>query len=209
VFAYHNLNFIDIRMNRLIKTIVATLVISLSLGFLIFSPAVAFAQEGEGDVDSISALWDRVVSMFSFGLDDEIDIDDATQSKCIPWSLAKTFVNWAAILSGIVLMGYLIIGGIKYATSTGDPGKMEEAQKTIINALIGFAIVVLAWSVAGLVTWLFGVNSECVGGPSVPAAEEQTEATDKKGRGEDCSDGPECESGVCSLAITNSRLTCE
>ncbi len=193
-------------MNKFIKTIIATVVISVAFVCVFSAPVSVHAAEGDG-VDSISSLWDEIVSMFSFGLAGEIDVDDVTKSKCIPWSIAKTFVNWAGILAGLGLLGYLIYGGVTYMISSGDPGKMEQGQKTIINAMIGFAIVILAWSVAGLVMWLFGVSNKCVGGPTVSAQETETVA--KKTRGEDCTTGPECQSGACTYNVTVSRLTCE
>ena len=70
----------------------------------------------------------------------------------------NTFVNWAAILAGLIALGFLIYAGIKYVTSAGDPGKTEEAQKQIVSALIGLAIVVLAYTILRVVLYLFGVN---------------------------------------------------
>ena len=67
-------------------------------------------------------------------------------------------VNWSAIIAGIIVLIYLIIAGIKYVTSSGDPGKTEEAQKQIISAIIGLAIVVLAYALVRLVTSLLGVG---------------------------------------------------
>ncbi len=70
----------------------------------------------------------------------------------------NTFVNWAAILAGLIALGYLIYAGIKYVTSAGDPGKTEEAQKQIISAIIGLAIVILAYTILRVVLYLFGVG---------------------------------------------------
>lgn len=70
----------------------------------------------------------------------------------------KAFVNWAAIIAGLIALGYLIYAGIKYVTSAGDPGKTEEAQKQIVSALIGLAIVVLSYSILRVALYLFGVG---------------------------------------------------
>lgn len=42
----------------------------------------------------------------------------------------------------IVALGMLIYGGVKYMTSTGEPGKVKEAQSTIIKSIIGLIICV-------------------------------------------------------------------
>jgi len=46
---------------------------------------------------------------------------------------------------------FLIIGGIKWAMSSGDKDAAAKAQKTITAAVIGLVIVFLAWAIVGLV----------------------------------------------------------
>lgn len=67
-------------------------------------------------------------------------------------------IDWAAIIAGVIVLIYLIVAGIKYVTSSGDPGKTEEAQKQIIAAIIGLAIVVLAYAITRLIASLFGLD---------------------------------------------------
>jgi lysylphosphatidylglycerol synthetase-like protein (DUF2156 family) len=47
-------------------------------------------------------------------------------------------------LAGLVAVGYVVYGGIQYATSQGNPDQTAKAQSTIINALIGLAIALIA-----------------------------------------------------------------
>lgn len=47
-------------------------------------------------------------------------------------------------IAGIVTVGFVIFGGFKYITSQGEPEALKNAQSTIINALIGMAITILA-----------------------------------------------------------------
>lgn len=47
-------------------------------------------------------------------------------------------------LAGMVAVAFIIWGGIQYVISQGDPGKTKDAQQTIINALIGLAIALVA-----------------------------------------------------------------
>ena len=54
-------------------------------------------------------------------------------------------------VGGIVAFVFVFIGGAKYVQSQGDPGKEKEARATIINALIGVAITVIA---TGAVTFI-------------------------------------------------------
>lgn len=62
-------------------------------------------------------------------------------------SLANTAFLWAGIVAVIII----IMAGIQYITSTGDPGKVSQAKTIIMNAIIGLLIVVLAAAIVNLV----------------------------------------------------------
>lgn len=47
-------------------------------------------------------------------------------------------------LAGIVATAFIIYGGIQYITSDGAPDSTKDAQQTIINALIGLVISLIA-----------------------------------------------------------------
>ena len=45
----------------------------------------------------------------------------------------------------------MIVAGISYATSGGDSGKVTKAKNTIVYAVIGLVVVIIAFS---LTTWI-------------------------------------------------------
>lgn len=47
-------------------------------------------------------------------------------------------------LIGIIAVIFVIVGGVSYVISQGEPDKIKKAQGTIINALIGVAIAIVA-----------------------------------------------------------------
>lgn len=47
-------------------------------------------------------------------------------------------------IAGIVAVAFVIYGGIQYVTSQGSPEQTAKAQATIINALVGLAIALVA-----------------------------------------------------------------
>ena len=53
-------------------------------------------------------------------------------------------------------MFYLIWAGIKYITAGGDGKKAGEARSAIVNAVIGLAIVLGAYT---LINFAFGINT--------------------------------------------------
>ncbi len=52
---------------------------------------------------------------------------------------------------GLVAVVFLVWGGFKYMTSSGDEEKVKAAKGTIINALIGLIIVVLAFALVRVI----------------------------------------------------------
>ncbi len=54
-------------------------------------------------------------------------------------------------LSGILAIGYVVWGGIKYTTSQGSPEGTKSARETIAQALVGLVIILLATSLVATV----------------------------------------------------------
>ena len=51
-------------------------------------------------------------------------------------------------IAGLLAVGFVIYGGIQYITSQGNPDGTAKAQSTVLNALIGLAVALIA--VAGV-----------------------------------------------------------
>jgi hypothetical protein len=60
-------------------------------------------------------------------------------------------VNILSIVVGILAVIMIIFGGFRYITSAGDSGKITNAKNTIIYALVGLIIVVLAQAIVRFV----------------------------------------------------------
>jgi hypothetical protein len=54
-------------------------------------------------------------------------------------------------IAGLVAVAYVIIGGIKFTTSNGEPENTKKARETIINALIGVVVAIIAASVVSYI----------------------------------------------------------
>jgi len=61
-------------------------------------------------------------------------------------------------LAGLVFFVLLVLGGIKYITSGGDPKAVEGAKKTLTSALGGFILIVLAYLILVLISKITGVD---------------------------------------------------
>jgi len=58
--------------------------------------------------------------------------------------VALGFLEILLRIAGIMAVAFVVWGGIQYVTSQGEPARTKAAQGTIINALIGLAVTVIA-----------------------------------------------------------------
>lgn len=56
-------------------------------------------------------------------------------------------IRWLLGILALVAVSFVIYGGILYVTSRGNEQQIEKAKRTIVNALIGLVIVILAWAI--------------------------------------------------------------
>lgn len=61
-------------------------------------------------------------------------------------------------LSTLALFIMLIIGGIRYLTSGGDPKATASAQQTMTYSILGIVLIVLAYLVFRIIEVFTGVN---------------------------------------------------
>lgn len=61
-------------------------------------------------------------------------------------------------LAGLLLLLYLLFGGLQMMTSAGDPKKMEGAKQKLTNALIGFIIVFTSYWIVQIVGKVLGIE---------------------------------------------------
>jgi ABC-type Na+ efflux pump permease subunit len=75
-------------------------------------------------------------------------------------TLVSLVVRNSLSLAGIILFGLIVFGGLSYIISagSGDAKKTQQAQETLINALIGFAIVFLAYGIIQIIQVVTGLN---------------------------------------------------
>lgn len=79
------------------------------------------------------------------------------------------FIINAIIVVGIVLsLIFLLWGGIRWITSGGDKAKVDTARGTIVAAIVGLIIVILAWVIINAVLGVLGAGS-LTGGFAIPS----------------------------------------
>ena len=68
-----------------------------------------------------------------------------------PESLVKQFVNIFLFAVGALSVIMLIWGGIRYTTSSGDSNKVQAAKNTVLYAIVGLVVSILAWAIVNMV----------------------------------------------------------
>jgi hypothetical protein len=111
-----------------------------SAAALLATKAVAFASQPQLPQISVNPQNDGLVRITDLG------------------RLISSFVSGAIVLSLILVLFYLIIGGVQWITSGGDKGKTESARNKITSAVVGLAIVAASWAVFTVIGYLFGVD---------------------------------------------------
>lgn len=109
-----------------------------------YLPASSFDQTVDS-YDSGTQTYSCSITNFSlFG-------DSATGKKSDLLPVFLVVIDDLMRIIGLVAVAYVIIGGIQYVTSQGEPDRTKHAQETIINALIGLAIAIVAASVVSFI----------------------------------------------------------
>ena len=73
-----------------------------------------------------------------------VNISNENSLKSGIWKIAVNILNDIVIVAAYLIIGYVIYGGYLYTMSGGDPSKVANGKKTLIQAFIGLAIVMSA-----------------------------------------------------------------
>ncbi len=136
--------------NKIVGVVIAAFI--LFTGFAVLLPATtsaAVAAECNGSTSFLS-----IPTWYKY-----LDVGRKDEDKCaiigppvggeFSWELALPRIGLAIVdillrVAGMVAVGYVIYGGFRYIVSQGEPDATKSAQGTVINALIGLAIALVA-----------------------------------------------------------------
>ena len=104
-------------------------IINFVTTFLLLSPVAALAQD------------DSVIP---------VDQPGRAPGGTLP-GLITTISNTVLLLVGVVAVLFLIIGGFQYISSAGNPENVGKAKQTILYAIIGIVVTLLAYVIVKFV----------------------------------------------------------
>ena len=73
-----------------------------------------------------------------------------------PKTITVNLINYALFFIGALALIFVIYGGVLFVTSGGDADKTTKARNTLLYAVIGVVVVVLAYAI---VNWAAGFGT--------------------------------------------------
>lgn len=77
-------------------------------------------------------------------------------------------ISLVLIVTFVTFFFILVLGGLKWITSTGDDKKLATAKAQITHALTGLVIILSIWAILNLIQVLFGIDI-LTNGISIPS----------------------------------------
>ena len=122
-----------------LKTILMTAVLLVGLGLLaVHSPV---------HVAALNANQQAICDSIGSGTDCGASTNSSTDVN----SIIRTTINLFSGIVGVVAVIMIVVAGFKYITSGGDSAKLTSAKSTLVYALVGIVIVVLAQAIVKFV----------------------------------------------------------
>ena len=109
---------------------------------MLIVPTVALAVAPAVNAESDFTLTNGVSSARGEGV---------SETASDPQTLVKQFVNIFLFAVGALSVIMLIWGGIRYTTSAGDSNKVQAAKNTVLYAIVGLVIAILAYAIVNMV----------------------------------------------------------
>ena len=73
--------------------------------------------------------------------------------------IVSELLKYVIVAAGLLLLLYLVFGGIQFMTSRGEPKAVEAAKAKITTALIGFIIVFISFWLVQIIGKVLGIDA--------------------------------------------------
>ena len=77
------------------------------------------------------------------------------QYQGLPGQIVNLFLPVILTIAGFIAVIFIVISGIQFITSSGNPEAANAARGRLIYALIGFGIIVLAFAILQIINTIF------------------------------------------------------
>lgn len=123
--------------------IVPALVVGVSLFSPVVQPVAALSIDGGAKAAQGDDQKGKTACLFG------------SEADCNGNGVFKSITNILLFLVGAISVIMLIVGGIRYTISGGDSGAITSAKNTILYALVGIVVALLAFALVNFVIGSF------------------------------------------------------
>lgn len=96
-----------------------------------------------------------LLNIFASSIKKQVQGVAGTDSNALEGDISNG-INGALIIIGIVAVVIIIVGGVNYMTSQGDPSKITKGKKIMITGIVGLIICVIAFAIVNFVLKALG-----------------------------------------------------
>jgi len=125
------------------KVAAAVQALVLALGFGVASFAMAGSALAANNCDPNTLTIDNGAQCAK--------ADSAKENLFAPDGVFSVVANTLIFLVGAVAVIFLIVGGLRYVVSNGDPKNVEAAKNTILYAIVGIVVAVISFALVQFV----------------------------------------------------------
>jgi hypothetical protein len=88
----------------------------------------------------------------------EFQFNPTGLAQATPATIINQLLPWIFALAGLLLLAYLLYGGLQILTSVGRPKAIASGVATITRAVIGFLVLFLSYWLIQIVEIIFSAN---------------------------------------------------
>lgn len=134
----------------------AMIIPALVLGLGLFAQP-AYAQFDKSISDGAGSAQGKDQAQCLFG----------NENQCSGDGVFKTITNVMLFIIGAVSVIMLIIGGLRYVVSGGDSTAVQNAKNTILYAIVGVIVAILAYAAVSFIISSFSGSTGAAAGTNV------------------------------------------
>lgn len=82
--------------------------------------------------------------MMPFGEDASIEVNKETDSFSIVSQYVSMVYKWGVVVTGLLAVLMIVVGGIQYIVYGADPGQKDDAKGRIQQALVALTLLLLS-----------------------------------------------------------------
>lgn len=120
-----------------VKQLVLAGLLAMNIGLVALAPQV-------GAVNAVSDACSKT------GTSSSLICNSASKDNAV--SMTKTIIDTLLYVLGIVAVIMIIVGAFKYVVSAGDASSIASAKNTILYAVVGLVVAILAYVIVHYVT---------------------------------------------------------